>query len=276
MNELEIKKVPFMGTELMAARDNDGMIWAGVSYICRGIGLSEDQKRYQTRFIQSDEVLKEGCVKFDTGVFDPNNPTIALKLDFVPLWLAKISITPTMKEEHPELAKALKEYQLKAKDVLAAAFLPVTAVPALDTLSPELRLLINMELKQKEQEKALEAMNQRIDDIRDVVALSPNSWRKDASRLIVKIAHRMGGTEHIQDVYAEVYRLVNERARVSLETRLTNKRRRMAEEGECLTARKRLTVVDVIADDRKLIEIYLAIVKEMAVKYGVHMDAEAS
>ena len=276
MNELEIKKVPFMGTELMAARDNDGMIWAGVSYICKGIGLSKNEKDRQVKNVQSDKLLAQGCVKFDAGVFDPNNPTVALKLDYVPIWLAKISITPTMEAETPELAEKLMEYQLKAKDVLAAAFLPVTAVPALDTLSPELRLLINMELKQKEQEKALEAMNQRIDDIRDVVALSPNSWRKDASRLIVKIAHRMGGTEHIQDVYAEVYRLVNERARVSLETRLTNKRRRMAEEGECLTARKRLTVVDVIADDRKLIEIYLAIVKEMAVKYGVHMDAEAS
>ena len=30
MNELEVKKVPFMGTELIAARDNDGQIWAGV------------------------------------------------------------------------------------------------------------------------------------------------------------------------------------------------------------------------------------------------------
>ena len=29
-NELEIKRVPFMGTELMAARDQDGQIWAGV------------------------------------------------------------------------------------------------------------------------------------------------------------------------------------------------------------------------------------------------------
>lgn len=124
MNELEIKKVPFMGAELMAARDADGQIWAGVSYICRGIGLSEDQKRYQTKFVQSEEVLKEGCVKFDTGVFDPNNATIAIKLDYIPLWLAKISITPTMKEERPELAATLKEYQLKAKDVLAAAFIP--------------------------------------------------------------------------------------------------------------------------------------------------------
>jgi len=77
---MEIKKVPFMGAELMAARDADGQIWAGVSYICRGIGLSEDQKRHQIRTVQSDEVLKEGCVKFDTGVFDPNNPTIAINL----------------------------------------------------------------------------------------------------------------------------------------------------------------------------------------------------
>lgn len=124
MNELEIKKVPFMGTELMAARDADGQIWAGVSYICNGIGLTKHQKDRQVTTVQTDEVLQEGCLKFEAGVFDPNNETVALKLDFVPLWLAKISITPTMKAEHPELAKTLKEYQLKAKDVLAAAFLP--------------------------------------------------------------------------------------------------------------------------------------------------------
>lgn len=123
-NNLEIKRVPFLGTELMAARDADGQIWVGVSYICRGIGLSDDQKRHQIRTVQSDEVLKEGCVKFGTGVFDPNNPTIALKLDFVPLWLAKISITPAMKVGHSELTETLKQYQLHAKDVLAAAFLP--------------------------------------------------------------------------------------------------------------------------------------------------------
>lgn len=143
MNELEIKKVPFMGTELMAARDADGQIWAGVSYICRGIGLSEDQKRYQTKFVQSEEVLKEGCVKFDTGVFDPNNATIAIKLDYIPLWLAKISITPTMKEERPELAATLKEYQLKAKDVLAAAFLFQKKKPAKQELNIETEAKLN-------------------------------------------------------------------------------------------------------------------------------------
>ena len=124
MNELEIKKVPFMGADLMAARDKDGQIWAGVSYICNGIGLTKHQKDRQVTNIQTDKVLSQGCLKFEAGVFDPNNETVAVKLDFVPLWLAKISITPTMEAETPELAATLVEYQLKAKDVLAAAFLP--------------------------------------------------------------------------------------------------------------------------------------------------------
>lgn len=124
MNELEIKRVPFLGTELMAARDESGQIWAGVSYICNGIGLNKNEKDRQVKNVQADRVLKKGCVKFDAGVFDQNNQAVAIKLDFVPLWLAKISITPTMESENPELADRLEQYQLRAKDVLAAAFLP--------------------------------------------------------------------------------------------------------------------------------------------------------
>lgn len=139
-------------------------------------------------------------------------------------------------------------------------------------LSPELRLLIHMEMQQKEQTRALEAVNEKVDRIRDVVALSPLSWRPDARRLISRIAQTMGGAEYIKDVNEEIYGLVNERAGVSLEVRLTNKRRRMADEGVCKSKRDKLSKVDVIADDKKLIEIYLAVVKEMAVRCGVHMD----
>ncbi len=135
-------------------------------------------------------------------------------------------------------------------------------------LSPELRLLINLEMRQKEQDKAIEAVNQRVDDIKDVMALNPQSWREEARKLIVKIAQSMGGNEFIRDVQAEIFALVDERAGVSLATRLTNKRRRMADEGVCKSKRDKLNKVDVIADDKKLIEIYLAVVKEMAVQRG--------
>lgn len=124
MNNLAVKTVDFMGDGLLAAKDSKGVIWTGVNSFCRGIGLSKNERNRQIKNVQSDEVMKRGCVKFDAGVFEPNNETIALQLDYVPLWLAKISITPNMKETNPKLVEKLVNYQLKAKDVLAAAFLP--------------------------------------------------------------------------------------------------------------------------------------------------------
>lgn len=123
-------------------------------------------------------------------------------------------------------------------------------------------------LQEMKQVKAqLAAVSDRVEGIREVVSLSPNGWRKDCQKMIARIAQARGGA--YQETNAEVFRLVDERAGVSLETRLTNKRRRMAEEGVCKSRRDKLTKVDVIAEDKKLIEIYLAVVKEMAVKNGV-------
>nr|DAK78389.1 MAG TPA: AntA/AntB antirepressor [Caudoviricetes sp.] len=143
----------------------------------------------------------------------------------------------------------------------------------IENLSPELRLLIKLEVSQKQQQQALQDTNNRLDHIGDIIALDTRSWRDDARKLIVHIAQKQGGNEYLRDVQAEIYKLVDQRGGVSLETRLTNKRRRMADEGVCKSKRDRLNKVDVIADDKKLIEIYVAIVKEMAIKYGVDLKS---
>lgn len=124
MNELEVRKVPFMGTELMAARDNDGQIWAGVRWMCDGIGLTKGQMQNERNRIREDKVLSKGERNLVLPTNGGQQNTLCLKLDYVPLWLAKIAITPRMERETPELAARLEQYQLKAKDVLAAAFLP--------------------------------------------------------------------------------------------------------------------------------------------------------
>lgn len=124
MNGLIVKGVDLMGDTVMAAKDKDGNIWAGVSYFCNALGMQKWQKDKQIQKVQSDKALSRGCSKFGAGVFDPNNETVALRIDFIPMWLAKINITDKMQNEHPELADKLLEYQLKAKDILADAFLP--------------------------------------------------------------------------------------------------------------------------------------------------------
>lgn len=138
-----------------------------------------------------------------------------------------------------------------------------------NNLSPELQVLINLELKQKELETAISNNQKEIQNMREVIKLDTTSWRKDTSELINKIALKIGGFEHIKDVREESYKLLDDRMGVSLGIRLTNKRRRMADEGVSKSMRDKLNCLDIIAEDKKLIEGYVAIIKEMAIKYGV-------
>lgn len=148
---------------------------------------------------------------------------------------------------------------------------------AFENLSPQLQVLIQMETRQKqiearqaEQATALAGLEQKIQNTCEVIALDKTAWRKDSEHLINKIARATGeGYGGIRLVYEEIYRSIESRAGVSLNTRLTNKRNRMAGEGICKSKRDKLTRIDIIAEDKKLIEIYVAIVKELAVKYGV-------
>lgn len=145
-----------------------------------------------------------------------------------------------------------------------------------EQLSPELQMfgkifeaVARQELQQKQQAEKLNQIEDKVESIKEVVALSPNDWRKDTSKLISKMALQLGGYEYINQLRAESYKYLEERMGVSLNIRLTNKRRRMADEGICKSRRDKLNQLDVIADDKKLIEGYVAIIKEMAVKYGI-------
>ena len=137
-----------------------------------------------------------------------------------------------------------------------------------NNLSPTLQTLINLELKQQEQDAKITAIDEKLDSIKKVVALNPNDWRKDTTALINKMANKCGGYEHIRNIREESYRLLDERFGVSLNTRLTNKRKTMALNGVCRSTIQKVNQLDVIADDKKLIEGYVAIIKDLAVKYG--------
>lgn len=124
MNDLVVKNVDLMGDTIMAAKDLDNVIWVGINSFCQGLRMNKKQRDWQVEKVKSDNTLSRGCRELPAGVFDIGNAVYALRLDFIPLWLAKISITDKMQEEHPELAEKLLNYQLKAKDILAEAFLP--------------------------------------------------------------------------------------------------------------------------------------------------------
>lgn len=163
MDNLIVKQVDVLGDCIIATKDEEGNIWAGVSYFCKALGMNKGQKDRQTTNVQKDETLKRGCRKFAAGIFDNGSEAIGMRIDFIPLWLAKISITPTMLKDHPELAEKLLDYQLKAKDILAEAFIPKQNIPS--TTQEQIKLLAqgNVEL------------NQRVDEVSGEV----NSLKED-------------------------------------------------------------------------------------------------
>lgn len=198
MNELEIKKVPFLGTELMAARDADGQIWAGVRWMCDGIGLSKSQGKSQVEKINEDKVLSKGVGNFRLPTNGGMQDAYCLKLDFVPLWLAKISITPTMEAETPELAEKLMEYQLKAKDVLAEAFIPKGYTAA----SKELQAIFMLDARTMKHEERITALEENM-------VIDYSQQRTLASQVNTVVINALGGADspayHDKNVRGRTY-----------------------------------------------------------------------
>lgn len=142
----------------------------------------------------------------------------------------------------------------------------ITSLQEMKMLKQQLNQINNNALRAN---KLAIEVQEEVKSMKEVVSLDTTSWRRDTQNLINKIAINQGGCGHINLLRKESYELLNKRFGVKLDTRLTNKRRRMAEEGVTKSKRDKLNYLDVIAEDKKLIEGYIAIVKDMAIKYGI-------
>lgn len=131
-----------------------------------------------------------------------------------------------------------------------------------------------------DQEKRLATVEERVEqtakqqeNITEILSLNPTEWRKKVNKIITSISVARGGYGAYSEVRSESYKILEERARCLLSKRLTNKRQKMALEGVSKSRIDKVNYMDVIADDARLTEIYLAVVKEMAIKHGVDIKS---
>lgn len=146
----------------------------------------------------------------------------------------------------------------------------------LDTsnLSPELQMFNGLFQSLAKQELATKQLETKVDNISEIVALNTTDWRKETQNIVRRIANNQGGFGAYQELGSNIYKETERRAGANLSQRLTNKRRRMADEGASKSKRDKLNKLDVIADDKRLLEIYIAVVKDFAIKYGIDLKGE--
>lgn len=142
--------------------------------------------------------------------------------------------------------------------------------PDISNLSPELQMFNQMFQAVANQEQKLVEVSDRVDNISNIVALNTTNWREDSNILIRKISQKVGGVSGAySDIRNEIYLEVDRRAGAKLKVRLQFLRDRMRREGESKSKIDKTNKLDVLEKDKRLREIYIAIVKEFAIKYQV-------
>lgn len=149
-------------------------------------------------------------------------------------------------------------------------------------LSPELQIMSRMvkslaraELEQKRLENEIKQTNERLDNVSNIVALNPKDWRPEVNKIINSIAFKHNKDKSYRDIRNESYQLLETRAKCDLDRRLQNKRKTMALEGASKSQIDKANKMDIIESDKRLTEIYLAIIKEMAIKYQISLNGRA-
>lgn len=120
--------VKFHNDEIPAFIGNDNEIYAAANQVLRNIGFNEDRVKAIRKKWRDDKVISAKgwyfTLRYSGGVQPVDKDTYCLPHKILPLALAKISITPTLEADYPEVVEKLVAYQLECADVLYRHFFP--------------------------------------------------------------------------------------------------------------------------------------------------------
>lgn len=185
---LQVTDFNFYGDELIALKDNaTGEIYTAINSVLKGIGfIDKDQIRKRRDKWINDPVVSKGISTFNIptseGVTKKDTPmnnqaVYCISQHKLPIALAKINITPKMKQTQPELASKLELYQDKCADVLASVFIDRKTVsninmqPITDALTSVINTLTTLT-------QTMASMQQEINTIKETQSAQPKLPKK--------------------------------------------------------------------------------------------------
>lgn len=193
---LQVTDFNFYGDELIALKDNaTGEIYTAINSILKGIGfIDKDQIRKRRDKWINDPVVSKGTSTFNIptseGVTKKDTPmnnqaVYCISQHKLPIALAKINITPKMKQTQPELASKLELYQDKCADVLASVFIDHKTVsdtniqPITGTLNTIISTLTTLT-------QTMTSMQQEINSLKKPQQLPKKKWSYWSTKMYPK------------------------------------------------------------------------------------------
>ena len=195
---LQVIDFNFYGDNLIALRDNaTGEVFTSINSVLKGIGFTDkDQiRRRRDKWINDSIIAKgitifniptssDGVLKNDTP-YNNNQEVYCISQKKLPLALAKINITPKMRQSQPELAAKLELYQDKCADVLASVFIDKT-IPKTQEYTEILNVLTSITQTLTALTSTLTAMQQDINNLKHPEPLPKKRYSYWATKMFSK------------------------------------------------------------------------------------------
>ena len=122
-----------------------------------------------------------------------------------------------------------------------------------------------------------EEVRKQVNQMNEIVKVINNSkWRENTDKLLSSTAYSLGDIHYIADLRRKAYELMEERLSIDFNNRITRRVKRMISEGVCKSKRDKINPMTIISEEKRLIEAYVSIVKEvcMLFKVGVYKIEE--
>lgn len=127
------KVVKYVSGIYTALIDNE--VYAGAVGICAAAKLPSKTRYDQLKFLKTDTTLREGVKTVPIGAHDDGSIEV-IRIDLIPPWFGKLTITESMLKSCPELSKSIRFVQAElpkliknSYDGLIKSMLPAPAQP---------------------------------------------------------------------------------------------------------------------------------------------------
>lgn len=250
---------------LINIQDRNGKQLVSAKELYLGLGLDKSNwSRWYQRNIWNNEFFKLNIDWIGVRHYDEGNDTqdFAITLEF-----AKHIAMMARTEKSHEYRNYFIECEEKLKEQQKPACIEDVLIQSLQEMKDIKHQLNQVNHNALQANRKAEETKEEVQAIREAVEITPSkSWRGETNRLMTKICFKLKDYQRPKE---EAYRALEERAGCNLKIRLENMRARQALNGASKSKLDNLNYLDVIAQDKKLIEIYTFIVSQMAIKQGI-------
>ena len=115
-----------------------------------------------------------------------------------------------------------------------------------------------------------EEVRKQVNQMNEIVKVTNNlKWRENTDKLLSSTAYLLGDIHYIADLRRKVYELMEDRLSIDFNNRITRRTKRMMSEGVCKSKRDKINLMTIISEEKRLIEVYVSIVKEVCMLFKV-------